>query len=105
MAAAAAASDVKTAAPAPGQDGRGLPRQKHVFVVCTGQSCVDAGSSELIRELRRECRHALSDVRVGASRCMGHCQLAPAVMENGRMMGWVSPRRLRSELRRLGVTE
>jgi NADH:ubiquinone oxidoreductase subunit E len=42
-------------------------------------------------------------VRVGASRCLGHCQLAPAMIEDGRMLGWVSRRRLRGELSRLGL--
>ena len=80
-------------------------QDRHVFVVCTGEECAQAGSHELLHELRHECRHARGDVRVGASRCLGHCQLAPAMMEDGRMMGWVSPRRLRSELHRLGIKD
>jgi NADH:ubiquinone oxidoreductase subunit E len=55
--------------------------------------------------LEHECRRAKGDVRVGASGCLGHCQLAPAVIEDGRMMGWVSARRLRNELHRLGLKD
>jgi NADH:ubiquinone oxidoreductase subunit E len=36
---------------------------------------------------------------------MGHCALAPAVMEDGRLLGAMSSRRLRSELMRLGVLD
>lgn len=78
-------------------------RERHVFVVCTGEQCAEAGSHDLLSELKHECRHAKADVRVGASRCLGHCQLAPAVMEDGRMLGWVSRSRLRGELSRLGL--
>jgi len=77
--------------------------ERHVFVVCTGGECAQAGGHELLHELQHECRHGRADIRVGASGCLGHCQLAPAMMEDGRMMGWVSSRRLRSELHRLGI--
>ena len=79
-------------------------RDRHVLVVCTGDECAHAGSQELLHELQHECRHSPADVRIGASQCMGHCQLAPAMMVNGKMLGAVSPRRLRSELHRLGIT-
>lgn len=80
------------------------PTDRHVFVVCTGELCAEAGSRELLSQLRHQCRHAESDIRVGESRCMGHCQLAPAMMEDGRMLGWVSRRRLKGELARLGIS-
>lgn len=103
MAAAPAASNVSYSNQQAPECGREPARQRHVIVVCTGETCAHAGSGELVAELERQCRHSAADVRVGTSRCMGHCQLAPAVMEDGRMMGWVSPRRLRSELQRLCV--
>lgn len=81
----------------------GACRERHVFVVCTGEQCAEAGSQDLLMDLKHECRHADADVRVGASRCLGHCQLAPAVIEDGRMLGWVSRRRLQGELSRLGL--
>lgn len=81
-----------------------VDREKHVFVVCTGQHCLKAGSGELLSDLKHECRHTSAEVRVGASRCLGHCQLAPAIMEDGRMMGVVSRRRLQLELSRLGLS-
>jgi NADH:ubiquinone oxidoreductase subunit E len=80
-------------------------KERHVLVVCTGEECAHAGSRELLGALENECLHSRADVRVGASRCMGHCQLAPAMMENGKMLGWVSPRRLHSELSRLGIKD
>jgi NADH:ubiquinone oxidoreductase subunit E len=42
-------------------------------------------------------------MRIGTAKCMGHCQAAPAIVEDGRLMGWMSLRRLRLELARLGL--
>jgi len=51
---------------------------------------------------KRQCDH---DVRVSSSRkCIGHCTAAPAMVEDGRILRWVSERRLRSELLRLGIS-
>lgn len=76
---------------------------RHVMVVCTGESCVDAGAGEILAELKEQRRHAHCDLRVGSSRCLGHCQAAPAIVEDGKVLGWVSCRRIRAELRRLGA--
>jgi len=76
---------------------------RHVMVVCTGESCVGAGAKEILAELKEQRLHAHGDLRVGASRCLGHCQAAPAMVEDGKVLGWVSCRRIRAELRRLGV--
>jgi NADH:ubiquinone oxidoreductase subunit E len=73
------------------------------MVVCTGESCVSAGARELLEELKLQSGQVQGDLRVGASRCLGHCQAAPAMVEDGKVMGWVSCRRIRAELRRLGV--
>lgn len=80
-----------------------LGREHHVFVVCTGEYCRVAGSEAVLRELK-QCRHRASgDLRIGASECIGHCQLAPAMVENGRILGGVSKRRVKAELTRLGM--
>jgi len=51
---------------------------------------------------RQKC--AGHDLRVSATRkCIGHCQAAPAMVEDGRILRWVSERRLRGELLRLGI--
>jgi NADH:ubiquinone oxidoreductase subunit E len=78
---------------------------RHVFVVCDGESCRHAGSSRLLGLLRRRCRHqgGHQDVRIGASKCLGRCGVAPAMVEDGRVLGWVSLHRLKSELTRLGL--
>jgi NADH:ubiquinone oxidoreductase subunit E len=54
-------------------------------------------------ELKHQCHHAPGDLRIGASQCLGHCQLAPAMVEDGRILGAVTQRRLRVELMRLGL--
>jgi NADH:ubiquinone oxidoreductase subunit E len=44
------------------------------------------------------------DVRIAESKeCIGHCAAAPAMVEDGQILRWVSPRRLRGELLRLGI--
>lgn len=76
---------------------------RHVFVVCTGEECRRRGSLDLLRELESACEHSGADVRVAPARCLGHCGLAPAMMEDGAIVGAVSSRRLRTELARLGL--
>lgn len=80
--------------------------ERHVFVVCRGETCELAGSAELLEDLlrRREAMRSEKDVRIGASAgCIGHCAAAPAMVEDGRILRWVSPRRLKGEFRRLGI--
>jgi NADH:ubiquinone oxidoreductase subunit E len=81
------------------------PADRHVFVVCTGECCADAGAGELLDELQHRRRSRGKDLRVGRSRCIGRCQMAPAVVENGYVLGWVSQRRLKVELMRLGLEQ
>jgi NADH:ubiquinone oxidoreductase subunit E len=78
---------------------------RHVFVVCNGESCRHAGSNRLLGLLRHRCRHqgAHQDVRISESKCLGRCGAAPAMVEDGRVLGWVSLHRLKSELMRLGL--
>jgi NADH:ubiquinone oxidoreductase subunit E len=79
---------------------------RHVFVVCNGESCQHAGSRKLLEMLRLQSRQTCAghDLRVSSTRkCIGHCQAAPAMVEDGRILRWVSERRLRGELLRLGI--
>jgi NADH:ubiquinone oxidoreductase subunit E len=81
--------------------------ERHVFVVCNGEKCRKAGSGSLLNLLNiHRCSHdePQHDVRIGAShQCIGRCTMAPAMVEDGRVMGWMSLRRLRVELMRLGI--
>ncbi len=76
---------------------------RHVFVVCTGEECRRQGSEGLLHALEEACADSDADIRVAAARCLGHCGLAPAVMEDGELLGAVSSRRLRLEMARLGI--
>jgi NADH:ubiquinone oxidoreductase subunit E len=76
---------------------------RHVMVVCTGEECRTRGSFDLLITLRGLLGSVTGDLRVSTSKCLGHCAAAPAMVENGSIMRWVSPRRLRSELIRLGI--
>jgi NADH:ubiquinone oxidoreductase subunit E len=55
--------------------------------------------------LRRQCTHQSTshDVRISSSKCIGRCGTAPAMVKDGQVLGWVSLRRLKSELTRLGL--
>lgn len=95
----------RSAPPAPVHGAPHSVQGRHVFVVCDGESCRHAGSKRLLGLLRRRCSHpgGQQDVRISSSKCLGRCALAPAMVENGRVLGWVSLRRLKSELMRLGL--
>lgn len=73
------------------------------MVVCTGEECRSRGSFHLLALLRDIKPFARADVRVSTSRCLGHCAAAPAMVEDGSVLRWVSLRRLRVELIRLGI--
>jgi NADH:ubiquinone oxidoreductase subunit E len=80
-------------------------RDRHVFVVCGGEHCRCAGSKELLDYLKHAPLSGDVDIRIAESRdCIGHCAAAPAMVEDGQILRWVSPRRLRVELLRLGIT-
>lgn len=82
--------------------------ERHVMVVCTGEECRHKGARKLLQELEQHCAEAEfgGELRVGASReCIGHCVAAPAMVEDGRVMGWMSLQRLRFELGRLGLRQ
>jgi NADH:ubiquinone oxidoreductase subunit E len=78
---------------------------RHVFVVCSGDSCRHAGSDLLLGLLQRGYAHPAKDqeVRISSSKCLQRCGIAPAMVKNGRVVGWVSLRGLKSELLRLGL--
>lgn len=76
---------------------------RHVFVVCTGEECRRMGALDLLRDLEIARERSDADIRIAPSRCLGHCGLAPAMIEDGELMGAVSGRRLQVELARLGI--
>lgn len=79
-------------------------RDRHVFVVCGGEHCRCAGSKDLLDYLKDAPKVDGVDVRIAESKeCIGHCAAAPAMVEDGQILRWVSPRRLRGELLRLGI--
>lgn len=57
----------------------------------------------LLSELEGWRAEADSNLRIAASRCLGHCALAPAMIEDGELLAAVTERRLRLEKRRLGL--
>lgn len=90
----------------PTRCGQDAVPSRHVFVVCSGESCRHAGSNRLLGLLQRHCQeHDEShDVRISSSKCIGRCAAAPAMVKNGEVFGWVSSRRLKSDLMRIGLS-
>jgi NADH:ubiquinone oxidoreductase subunit E len=77
--------------------------EEHELIVCTGECCAEAGAKSLLEELEHRCKRDNKGVHVCGSECVGHCQLAPVMVEDGRVFGWMSQRRLEAELARLGI--
>lgn len=84
------------------------PKGDHTFVVCTGTACYVAGAKHLMGVLEHRCAKAGSTsadgkVSVAAARCIGCCGLAPALIQDGRIVGRVTVAQLNGELDRIGV--
>jgi bidirectional [NiFe] hydrogenase diaphorase subunit len=84
------------------------PKGEHTFVVCTGTACYVAGARKLLDVLAKRCTKAGSTsadgkVSVASARCIGCCGLAPALIEDGRIVGRVTAAQLNSELDQVGV--
>ncbi|MGQ9917277.1 MAG: NAD(P)H-dependent oxidoreductase subunit E [Bryobacteraceae bacterium] len=78
-------------------------RSCHVFVVCNGEECRRQGAEEILHDLEQACAHSDGGICVAAADCLGHCELAPAMIEDGELVGAVSRRRLRVEMARLEI--
>jgi NADH:ubiquinone oxidoreductase subunit E len=76
---------------------------RHVLVVCTGPECRNRGSAGLLEMLKQWTFGTRTEVRISTAKCLGHCAAAPAMVEDGSVLRWVSLRRLHSELLRLGI--
>jgi NADH:ubiquinone oxidoreductase subunit E len=94
------------AAPLLKQRGAEAISDRHVFVVCSGDTCRHAGSDLLLGVLQRAYANPgnSQDLRISSSKCLQRCGAAPAMVKNGRVVGWVSVRGLKSELLRLGLS-
>jgi bidirectional [NiFe] hydrogenase diaphorase subunit len=84
------------------------PKGEHSFVVCTGTACYVAGAKRLLDVLEKRCAKSGGTspdgkVSVLSARCIGCCGLAPAVIQNGRIVGRIGPQQLERELDDLGV--
>ena len=84
------------------------PKGEHTFVVCTGTACYVAGARKLLDVLEHRCAKVGGTstdgkVSVASARCIGCCGLAPAVIEDGRIVGRATAAQLNSELDQVGV--
>jgi bidirectional [NiFe] hydrogenase diaphorase subunit len=81
------------------------PQGKHACVVCTGTACHIKGGPELLKSVA-----ATEGVKPGettpdgqvsilTARCFGMCGLAPVVVMDGNVLGYVTPEMLHQKLR------
>jgi len=84
------------------------PKGEHTFVVCTGTACYVAGARKILDVLEHRCAKsggtsADGKVSVGSARCIGCCGLAPALIEDGRIVGRVTAEQLNNRLDQVGA--
>ena len=81
---------------------------EHLYMVCLGKACLAKGASELLETVEHRLSNAglLSrdgKVRVHPTSCIGVCELAPAVIRDGEVVGRLTPERLEADLDAIGV--
>lgn len=74
----------------------------HTVEVCFGTACRARGARLLIEKLVRESP-SLVLLRVVERPCIGCCELAPALIEDGQLLGNVTTKTLSEELQKLQV--
>ena len=74
----------------------------HIVEVCNGTACRARGARLLIEKLARESP-SLFQLRVVERPCIGCCELAPALIEDGQLVGHVTTKTLSEELHKLEV--
>jgi NADH:ubiquinone oxidoreductase subunit E len=72
----------------------------HVVKVCAGPACRKKGARALLEQAGTE--H--DGVRVRECTCLGSCDEAPAVMEDGELVGGLTPQEFEEELARLSMS-
>jgi NADH:ubiquinone oxidoreductase subunit E len=72
----------------------------HTVEVCFGTACRARGARLLIEKLTRESPSVVQ-LRVVERPCIGCCDLAPALIEDGHLVGHVTTKTLCEELHRL----
>ena len=84
------------------------PKGEHSYIVCLGTACYVKGALGLLETLERRCAKVGSTspdgkVSVSSARCIGACGLAPALVQDGKIMGRATQQQLEEELDRIGV--
>lgn len=81
------------------------PQGKHACVVCTGTACHIKGGPELLKSvaategIKPGETTADHQVSILTARCFGMCGLAPVVVMDGNVLGYVTPEMLHQKLR------
>ena len=66
---------------------RTTPPKKHTVTVCNGTGCHVKGGNPVLRELEKKVSANGSQITLEKVRCLGCCDVSPAVMINGELYG------------------
>lgn len=81
------------------------PKGEHTCVVCTGTACYVKGADALLEAVGREAHvkpgETTADGRLSllTARCLGTCGIAPAVVQDGTVVGHVTAETLLDEIK------
>jgi NADH-quinone oxidoreductase subunit E len=66
---------------------RTSPPKKYIVTVCTGSGCHVKGGSQIIQNLEQKVAGNGTQITLEKVRCLGCCDMSPAVMINGELYG------------------
>ncbi len=83
------------------------PKGKHTCVVCTGTACYIKGADKLISAISNRFNIKVgettkdNEISLLTSRCFGACAMAPAVVVDGKTVGYLDGAKIVSEIERI----
>jgi NADH-quinone oxidoreductase subunit E len=77
---------------------RTAPPKKHIVTICTGSGCHVKGGSQIIKDLEKKVSENGTQITLDKVRCLGCCDISPAVMINGELYGGVQAQSKLSEI-------
>lgn len=68
------------------------PPKKYAVTVCNGTGCHVKDGGKLLSELEKKATQHGSEITLGTVRCLGCCDVSPAVIINGKLYGGTEAR-------------
>ncbi len=83
------------------------PKGKHTCVVCTGTACFIKGGPDILEAIEEKFHIQPGEttedgeVSLMTSRCVGACGLAPVVIFDGQLEGYMNPKKVLNQFQEL----